>query len=86
MGGRTRRRAYSHWDYRGRPKVSYTNPSRALAAARRLAAQHGWSQVAVEAIALPDDVRARVSQVAVEVLRQRTVVPSPPRVQALAIG
>lgn len=45
MGARTRRRrSYSHWDFRGRPKVGYTTPERALAAARRLAAQHGWPQ------------------------------------------
>ena len=42
MPGGTRRRAYSHGDYRGRPKVGWVAPGPALAAARRLARVQGW--------------------------------------------
>jgi len=39
-----RRRPYSHWDHRGRPKVAFTRPERAVAVARRMARHHGWPQ------------------------------------------
>lgn len=43
-GGTRRRRPYSHWDERGRPKVPYTRLERAMAVARRQARHHGWPQ------------------------------------------
>lgn len=38
------RRPFSHLDYRGRSKVGFSTPERAMAAARRVASSEDWPQ------------------------------------------